>query len=381
MASLADLDLVCLAPDTVVPTANGSAARTLGMARLVVPHFRRVSIRCFSSAPAPGAAVDGVTVRHLPRPSGGWQRARYLAEASLAAGLGFRFPELPGEPALLQLESPLLFEAARRAGLRRFVLNAHNVYQDMARFPQASLRDRVFYGLTGGRQARMETACWQAAEHVIFCSTADRERAVSLVPDVARKSSVVPNCVDADRFVARPAETFTARGPVLFIGTTRYPPNFFAVQEICRDIAPRLPWLEFWIVGDPVFAPARVPANVRILGLVAATAAPLAAARVAIAPLRHGSGSRLKILEYLAAGLPVVATATAAAGLEVSDGRDIRLAESSEALVAALAELDANPAACAALGAAGRRLVERRYDWKLWRESLLAIYRGQLGAR
>jgi glycosyltransferase involved in cell wall biosynthesis len=268
MTALADVRLVCLAPDAVVPPANGSAARTVGLAAAVRPHLAGVTIHSFSPAPQPAHGLDGLDVVHIQTPTAGVARARYLAEAMLGPALGFRFPRRLDEHALVQLESPLLFEAARRAGLGRFILDAHNVYQDMAAFPQASLGDRVFYRLTRRRQARMEAACWARAAHVIFCSAVDRDRAERLLPGVAAKSSIVPNCVDVGRFTPRPPAAFARGGPVLFMGTTRYPPNFFAIQEICRDVAPALPDLEFHIVGDAVWAPAVVPPNVRFLGRV-----------------------------------------------------------------------------------------------------------------
>ena len=375
MAGLGERELLCVAPDRVVPPRNGSAARTVGMARLATRCFARVSIRAFATGEVPPTSLDGVEIRHLPRPVGGVARARYLAEALTTAWLGVRFDQTLDVAALVQLESPLLFEGARRAGLRRFVLNAHNVYQDMTRFPQASLVDRAFARITRRRQTEMELACWDAAEHVVFCSAEDRARAGELMPRVAAKSSVVPNCIDVRAFEPRAAAAYAAPGPVVFIGTTRYPPNFFAVDEICRTIAPACPGIEFWIVGDPVFAPRRVPANVRILGLVPSTAVPLAAARMAIAPLRHGSGSRLKILEYLAAGVPVVATRKAVEGLDLADGREVRLAESPAETIDAVRSLDGDATARASLGVMGRRLVERRYDWALWAEALGAIYR------
>jgi glycosyltransferase involved in cell wall biosynthesis len=375
MSALRDLRLVCLAPDAVVPPANGSAARTVGLAAAVRPHLAGVAIHSFSPGPQPAGGLDGLDVVPLSLPAAGLPRARYLASALLGSALGFRFPNpLDGEDALVQLQSPLLFEAARRAGLGRFVLDAHNVYQDMTEFPQASLRDRVFYAVTRRRQARMETACWAQAAHVIFCSAVDRDRAERLLPGVAAKSSIVPNCADVSRFTPRPAAAFAAGGPVLFIGTTRYPPNFFAIQEICREIAPALPDLQFHLVGDAVWAPALVPPNVRFLGRVASTAEPLAAAQVAIAPVRHGSGTRLKLLEYFAAGLPVVCTAKAAEGLAVEDGRHLRLVDRPAEMVAAIRSLHANPRACAALGAAARALVQERYDWRAQVPGLLEVY-------
>lgn len=376
-ADLRRRDLLCLSPDTVIPPTNGSAARTAGLARALVPHFHRVAVHAFSMLPAPPAA-DGLAVRHIARPAAGLPRARNLIEMLVTPTLGFRFPDrLPARDVIVQLESPLLFEAARRAGLGRFMLNAHNVYTDLARFPQASLRDRVFYRLTAARQARMEARCWAAADHVIFCSVTDRDRADALLPGVAAKSTVIPNCVDASRFTPRPAPAFAQGGTVLFMGTIRYPPNYFAVEEICAEIAPALPDLEFVIVGDAAGAPARAPANVRFLGMVGSTAAPLAGAQLAIAPLRHGSGTRLKLLEYFAAGLPVVCTAKAAEGLEVRDGREVVFADSPAALVEAIRRLHGDAARCAALGAAARALVERRYHWAAHVPALLGLYRGQ----
>jgi hypothetical protein len=175
--------LLCVAPDTVVPPASGSAARTFGLAAAVRPHLAGVTIQCFSSAPAPTQPPAGVEVAHIPRPAHGVRRAAHLARMLFGPTLGYRFPSpLDGKGALVQLESPLLFEAARRAGLGRFVLDAHNVYQDMATFPQALVGDRLFHRLTRRRQVRIEVACWTRALHVLFCSALDRDRAERDVP-------------------------------------------------------------------------------------------------------------------------------------------------------------------------------------------------------
>jgi glycosyltransferase involved in cell wall biosynthesis len=375
MTALNDVRLVCVAPDTVVPTANGSAARTLGLADTVRPHLRSVTIQSFSEDPAPSHRPGGVDLVHLTRPTAGLARARYLASALLGPALGYRFPRGFGDgDALFQLESPLLFEAARRAGLRRFVLDAHNIYQDMAVFPQALLKDRIFFRLTSRRQARIELACWTQAAHVIFCSSPDRDRAERLCPGVAAKSTIVPNCVAVGDFVPRPADAFRRGGPVLFIGTSRYPPNFWAIQEICRDVAPALPHLDFRIVGDATWVPRPVPANVRLVGRVESTAGELAAAQVAIAPIHHGSGTRLKLLEYFASGLPVICTPKAAEGLEIQDGHHLRLVDTLGELIARLRTLHSDADTCARLGAAARALVAAHYDWHAYLPALLAVY-------
>jgi glycosyltransferase involved in cell wall biosynthesis len=373
--SLGAINFRCIAPDTIVPATNGAAVRTLNLARIMVPHFKSVSIMCFTAMPLSDERPDGITMIRVPRPAGGVPRWRHLAEMLLSRSFGFR-PASPLAPplTLVQLESPLLFEGARRAGLGRFILDAHNIYRDLADFPQAHLLDSVFYRVTRQRQADVERRCWEAADYVMFCSTVDRDRAEWLLPGLAGKSSVVPNCVDVDQFAPKTANRFGEPGPVLFIGTTRYAPNYHAVDAICRHIAPALPRLEFWVVGDAVLKPRRVPPNVRFLGRVASLAEPLEVARVAIAPLRHGSGTRLKLLECLAAGLPVVCTRKAAEGLDVRDGRHLRFAETFDEFIDVLRALATDAGACQALGIAGRRLVEERYDWNLYVPQLVAMY-------
>jgi glycosyltransferase involved in cell wall biosynthesis len=345
------------------------------MARAVRPHLGGVVLQCFSPDAAPAASVDGLEVVHVPKPTTGPARVLNIARMFSSRTFGFRIPAVPVEPrTIVQLESPLLYEAARAAGIGAFVLNAHNVYQDMAHFPQARLAETVFQRVTARRQARVETACWQAARHIFFCSEQDRQRAAALQAGVAGKSSIVPNCVDVARFRPRPSARFADGGTVLFIGTTRYPPNFFAIDELCAAIAPALPRLTFEVVGDATLKPGRVPANVRFAGRVPSTTAHLAAAQVAVAPLRHGSGTRLKLLEFFAAGLPVVCTAKAAEGLDVQDGRHVRLAETAEEFVDAIRVLHADAAAAAALGTAARRLVEERYDWAAHVPHMLGVY-------
>lgn len=375
VTALRQLRLVCLAPDTVVPAANGSAARTMGLAAAVRPHLAGVEVHSFSPLAQPSRGPGGVEVVHLPRARSGVARLRFMVDALLGPSLGFRFPRrLAGPGRIIQLASPLLWEAARRAGVERFILDAHNVYQDMTAFPQALLSDRVFFHMTRRRQARMEHACWARAAHVIFCSRVDRDRAERLSPGVAARSTIVPNCIDTTAFTPRPASAFRAGGPVIFMGTSRYPPNYFAIQEICREIAPALPGLSFEIVGDATWAPSASPANVRFLGRVETTAGPLGAAQVAIAPVRHGSGTRLKLLEYFAAGLPVVSTAKAAEGLDVEDGVHLRLAETPGEIVEAVRALHADPLGAARLGEAARALVTSRYDWVAQVPALLRIY-------
>jgi glycosyltransferase involved in cell wall biosynthesis len=89
----------------------------------------------------------------------------------------------------------------------------------------------------------------------------------------------------------------------------------------------------------------------------------LAACDAVAVPLRHGGGTRIKILEALAAGCPVVSTRKGAEGLELEDHRHLRLADGADAMAAALLWCLAEPAAAGAMARRGGERVEKLYSW------------------
>jgi glycosyltransferase involved in cell wall biosynthesis len=93
-----------------------------------------------------------------------------------------------------------------------------------------------------------------------------------------------------------------------------------------------------------------------------------------VVPLRVGSGTRLKILEAMASGVPVVSTLLGAEGLEVTDGSDILLAETPAETLAAIEALADSAERWRSIVAAGRELVRTRYDWPILGEKLFRIH-------
>jgi glycosyltransferase involved in cell wall biosynthesis len=145
---------------------------------------------------------------------------------------------------------------------------------------------------------------------------------------------------------------------LLFVGNYRHPPNEDAARRLASGILPRIaaarPGTQLTLVGvDP---PADLPPSdgMVVTGAVPSTAPYLAGTKLVIVPLRQGGGMRVKVLEALAAGKPVIASSLAVAGLPLSPGHDYAPAESDAEFAAAALALLGDPARCRSLGEAGR---------------------------
>jgi glycosyltransferase involved in cell wall biosynthesis len=160
-----------------------------------------------------------------------------------------------------------------------------------------------------------------------------------------------------------------------------YHANIDGAVNFAREVWPRLrerhTELVFTIVGkDPapeVRRLAQLP-GVEITGTVDDVRPFYREAIAAVVPLNVGGGSRLKILEAMAAGVPVVSTTLGAEGLEVRHGENIVLADTNEELVEAITSVIENEAQRDRLSVAGPALVSRRYDWSSLGASLFRVY-------
>jgi glycosyltransferase involved in cell wall biosynthesis len=156
---------------------------------------------------------------------------------------------------------------------------------------------------------------------------------------------------------------------VLFVGNLTYPPNADAAVRLVREVLPRL--LEMvgrpvtvTLAGEPddsVRALAAVP-GVQVTGFVSDLAACYRAADVVVAPLAAGGGTRIKLLEAFAHGLPVVTSRAGAAGLDLADGVHVLMAEDADDVARAVAALAADRGLRERLVVQARRLVSRSYS-------------------
>ena len=278
---------------------------------------------------------------------------------------------------LVQVESsPMAWFAAGRA---RLVIDEHNIeYELLQRMVRAerSPRRRLFNRLEFLKLRREEQLAWRRSDGTIL--TSEREAATVRRFDPTLPTAVVPNGVDTAYFV--PGDRIEGGLQIVFTGALNYRPNVDAVLYFAQDILPRVrkivPGVHFTVVGGsapPEITALRGPA-VSVVGYVPDVRPYLRAASVVVAPLRMGSGTRLKIIEGLAMARPVVSTSLGAEGLAVNHGQHVLIADDPGEFAEQVGRLLADGALRVALGREGRSLVEREYSWETAGERLEAFY-------
>jgi sugar transferase (PEP-CTERM/EpsH1 system associated) len=182
-------------------------------------------------------------------------------------------------------------------------------------------------------------------------------------------TTVIPNGVDLDYFAPVPARR-AADPTIVFTGAMDYFPNVDAVVHFCRQIFPRIrariPGARFVIVGkNPTAAVRRLATvpGVEVTGSVSDVRPYLGEAAVAVAPLRVARGVQNKVLEAMAMGLAVVATAKAHEGLEARPGEHLCVVDAPAAFADTVTDLLGSPERRQALGRAARRFVEAHHSW------------------
>lgn len=219
---------------------------------------------------------------------------------------------------------------------------------------------------------------WRKFERFECRVFAEVDRVVAVSPEDAallrrqfgvENVDVIDNGVDSNYF--ENVRGGDRAGVILFLGSLDWRPNLDAVRLLLDDIFPAVrqaePSVRLCLVGrnPPGWLVQRVEkmANVELHANVADVRPYLAESSVLAVPLRIGGGSRLKILEALACGLPVVSTRIGAEGLDLQPGRDLVVAERVEDMAAALIESVRFPERVRNMALNGRDIVRSRYDW------------------
>jgi sugar transferase (PEP-CTERM/EpsH1 system associated) len=213
-------------------------------------------------------------------------------------------------------------------------------------------------------------------------TVSDEEAAWARRQAPATPTVVVPNGVDIEyyRDYALPRAS-PAPGLIVFAALMNYPPNVDAARWFAGAVFPlialRHPGVRFRIVGDKPTAEVRSLADrpgIEVTGRVQDVRPHLAESSVVVVPLRSGAGTRLKILEAMAAGRPVVSTSIGAEGLDVAHGVHLLIGDTREEMANHVAALLARDDMRAGLAARGLRLASERYDWRTCFRSLDELY-------
>ena len=274
-------------------------------------------------------------------------------------------------PAVVYLDHLDSLSYADILGTSPVVVDMHNVYSRLASRAGSEadgpLRRR-YLAAEARLLERMEQRA-AAMAHSILAVSSDEARYFRALG--AQRVVVVPNGVDCSAYESIAAVPRQGAPTILFVGALGWPPNAsaarFLATHVLSAVRARVPDARLIIVGkDP---PPEVRALARGDSVTVAANVPdvipyYREAHILAVPLQAGGGTRLKILEAFAAGVPVVSTAVGCEGLEVVDGRHLVVAERSD-FAQAIADLLGAPARAGLLAARARGLALARYDWPI----------------
>lgn len=227
------------------------------------------------------------------------------------------------------------------------------------------------------RFAAFDRFCWPELHAVLVVSEIDRVRCSRDRP--GQLAVVVPNGVDCETFRPKPMHP---GGPpaLLFSGDMSFAPNVEAAVFLATRLFPEIqrgrPDARLLLVGRRPTGRLQKVARpgITVIGEVPDMLPYLQDATLYLAPLFTGAGTRTKLLEAMAAALPVITTSTGIEGIEAAPGKEVLVADTPRDLVAATLAMLEDPNRARAFGTAGRRLVERHYDWSMTLKPLEALY-------
>jgi glycosyltransferase involved in cell wall biosynthesis len=382
------VNVLFLTPYVAWPLDHGGRIRTFHLLEAIAKEHHVVNL-AVARAPkdredALALAGHGVTVTPclLPQPDMTLPAARAKKWLSIALGrsslpgrwYGRDFADLvrstvAGRKFDLAVVDTLWMDVYRRElGRIPFIAATQNVESDI--LIEIARREGGGRALVAERDARLlqrrEAAFLAEAAAAVAVSEDDARRMRELAPNA--RVVVVENGADAG--LTRPLPPPASDGPLLFVGSFDYAANVdaavYLVNEVLPAVRERLPRARVLLAGrNPtadVLALAKTE-GVEVAGSVKDLVPAYAAASAVVVPIRVGGGSRLKILEALALGRPVVTTTAGMRGLAVEDGVHVLVADTPAAFATALGKLGSDAGAARRLTDAGRAFVEERHDW------------------
>ncbi len=278
-----------------------------------------------------------------------------------------------------ELEALLALEKKLPELSQPIILDAHNV--EVHRFLSGIETESFLIKWVGRILAikikKLEIDLIKKVTTILTCSQVDKNYFANYFP--AKNIIVVPNGIDYNYFSSIPVGK---KNTILFMGLLSYGPNNdglrYYFNEIHSLVKEKIIDVQITIIGKnpPAWLTkkAEFDSSINVKGFVKDIRDDIGQAKVCICPLRYGSGTRLKVLEYMASGKPVVSTSKGAEGINLVDGVNILYADEpkifAEKIIRALT--DSNFAKT--IGGNGRKIVEKNYSWDKITKELSTVY-------
>ena len=397
------MKILLLTPDLPYPSESGAAIRNMGVIRGLSAAGHRLTLLSFAEHPPDLETnplfqlCECVHAVQLPR-HGKFKRVLRLL-ASDQADMAFRLASAEFARILRRILQEKAFDLIQFSGIelgcylpliRADKKNAKVVYDalnaeaelqrrvaqvdraDMRRLPTA-----VYSSIQSARLTRYERAICREVDAIIAVSDEDRD---FLIDHGGAPARVMPNGISVADYQPGPS---TEREPyqLVFSGKMDYRPNVDAVEWFHSAVFPpvreRCPSTRLVIVGrNPHRRLQSLAADgsVQVTGWVESVQPYLQRATVYVAPLRMGSGTRLKILEAMAAGCAVVSTSIGAAGLNEDALSALTIANDAQTFAQAIVALLEDEGRRRELGSLAQAQVAKHYDWSALIPYLLRVY-------
>lgn len=256
------------------------------------------------------------------------------------------------------------------------MLNAHNVEVNLA--IAAFKNNRI----SKGRLKQINDTdrnLYKTVNSIICCSENDKQEFLKLNKEKV-PVYVVPNGTNISPEMHNDTVLQDYPKQIIFCGSLWSIPNAEGIYWFVNDVLPliklSIPDIQLLVVGAgklPEKYMVREDKNILMVGLVPETSSWYNKAALSIVPLLTGSGTRLKILEAMSFGVPVVSTSLGAEGIVYNENVSIKIADDSKAFADVVIKLLSDKIARTEISAAGRKIVEKYYDWNTIGTSLKRI--------